>query len=442
MQLNSDSVIGGFPFVLRLLSLPLLIAILAAIPSFAASFRAGVAKVDISPQTSQWLMGYGPRKSSGVHDPIYHRAVVMDDGRSRFYLVASDLCLFSPELYDEVAADLKQKLAIEPKQFWWSVTHTHSAPEVGPHGVYDVLLKGRSDHEWDRDYAQHIKSTLIAAVEQASGKLEPARLQTGTGTSNANINRRAKDVDGKISLGLNPDGAVDRQIGLIRMERPDGAPIALIVNYAIHGTVLSGRSEVISGDAPGIVSAYVEQKLGAPVLFVNGAAGNAAPIYSVYPDPKSGHLGEFRVLLGDRILQANARMPAGSADVSIRAEETFVETPLRSGLQWPEVLRSYSRVDSNGKTFVHLPVRFLTIKGTALWAAPVELFSEIAMDIRNKSPFTNTFYFGYTNGWFGYLPTATAFAEGGYEPATSVLTDSAEADLTKHVVENFKRLQR
>jgi hypothetical protein len=414
----------------------------AAAPLLAAEFRAGVAKVDITPQTSQWLMGYGPRKSTGVHDPIYHRAVVMDDGRSRFYLVASDLCLFSPEVYDEAAAELKQKFGIEPKQFWWSVTHSHSTPEVGPHGVYDVLLKGRSDHEWDRDYAQHIKSTLIAAVEQAIAKLEPARVQTGAGTSNANINRRAKDVDGKISLGLNPDGPVDRQIGLVRVERADGSPIALIANYAIHGTVLSGRSEIISGDAPGIVSAYVEQKLGAPVLFVNGAAGNAAPIYSVYPDPKSGHLGEFRVLLGDRILQANGRMPAGSADVRIHAEETFVDTPLKPGLQWPEALRSYSRTDSNGKTLVHLPVRFLTIGDAAIWAAPVELFSEIAMHIRNKSPFANNFYFGYTNGWFGYLPTAAAFGEGGYEPATSVLTESAEADLTKHVLEMLKRLQR
>lgn len=385
-------------------------------------------------------MGYGPRKSTAVHDPIYHRVVVMDDGRSRFYLVASDLCLFSPEVYDEVAADLKQKLKIEPKQFWWSVTHSHSTPEVGPHGVYDVLLKGRSDHEWDREYTRQVKTSLIAAIEEASKKLEPARLQTGTGTSNANINRRAKDVDGKISLGLNPDGPVDRQIGLIRLERPDGTPIALVANYAIHGTVLNGRSEAISGDAPGVVSAYVEEKLGAPVLFVNGAAGNAAPIYSVYPDPKSGHLGEFRVLLGDRILQANAAMKPGTSDVQIKTGEAVVETPLKPGLEWPASLRSYA-ADFNGKTIVHLPVRFLTIKDIAIWAAPVELFSEIAMDIRNKSPFKQTFYFGYTNGWFGYLPTAAAFAEGGYEPATSVLTNAAEADLTNQVITTLKGMR-
>ena len=391
-------------------------------------------KIDITPKTSQWLLGYGPRKSTGVLDPIYHRIVAMDDGQTSFFLVSSDLCLFSPGLYDEVAAALKKQFNIEPKQFWWSVTHTHSAPEVGPRGVYDALLKGRSDHEWDREYTDFVRSSLISGIEQAKAKLEVARLQTGTGMSMANINRRARDVDGKISLGLNPDGPADRQIGLIRLEREDGSIIALIANYAIHGTVLSGKNELISGDAPGAAAAHVEQKLGTTVLFINGATGDAAPIYSVYPDPKSGHLSQFRVLLGDRILQANQRLSRGTADVTLQPNQIFVETPLRSGIEWPKDLAQYARIDNNGKTQVRLPIRFLKIGDTVIWAAPVELFSEIAIDIRNLSPFTNTFYFGYTNGWFGYLPTSAAFGQGGYETNTTVVTDRAEADLKRQVL--------
>src|SRR5947208_3803703 len=280
----------------------MLLAVLAAIPMTAA-FRASAVKVDITPATPQWLLGYGPRKSTGVHDPIYHRIIAMDDGRTQFFLVSSDLCLFSPELYDEVADELK----IDRKQFWWSVTHTHSAPEAGPPGVYKVLLKGRSDHEWDRDYTQQIKTSLVRGIQEARAKLEPARLRVGLGMSMANINRRARDVDGKISLGLNPDGPMDRQIGLLRLERADGSLIGLAANYAMHGTVLSGTNTLISGDGPGVVTAYLEQSLGAPVLFINGAAGNAAPIYTVYPTPAAGHLSEFRVLLGDRILEAYHR---------------------------------------------------------------------------------------------------------------------------------------
>src|SRR5690348_2261801 len=68
----------------------------AALPGFAARLRASAVKVDITPAQSQWLMGYDPRRSTGVHDKIYHRVVAMDDGTTQFYLVASDLCLFSP----------------------------------------------------------------------------------------------------------------------------------------------------------------------------------------------------------------------------------------------------------------------------------------------------------------------------------------------------------
>jgi hypothetical protein len=403
--------------------------VLAALPGAAAGLRAAAAKVDITPQNPQWLMGYNARQSTGVLDPIYHRVVALEAGGTAFYLVASDLTLFSPSIYDEAAAELERTLGISRTQFWWSVTHTHSAPEVGAPGIYKSLL-GRSDHEWNREYAAFVKEALVRAVREAHDRLEPARLAFGEGVGMANMNRRAEDVDGTVSLGLNPDGPADRQIGLVRVDRTDGSPIAIVVNYAIHGTVLSGQNLRISGDAPGTVSAYLEQKTGATVLFVNGAAGNLAPIYSGYADPRSGHLPQFRVLLGDRVLAALGKMGAGTADVALRAGEKIVMTPPTEGLEWPEELRRYTSGND-----VALPVRFLRINDTLIWSAPVELFCEIAMAVRERSPFAHTFYYGYTNGWFGYLPTAAAFAEGGYEPKTSPFTARAERDLTKDVVE-------
>jgi neutral ceramidase len=409
-----------------------LCTLLACVPALAAPFRAAAAKADITPQSSQWLMGYNPRKSTGVHDHIYHRVVAMEAGAQQFYLVASDLCLFSPGVYDDVARDLERETGITRAQFWWSVTHSHAAPEVGPPGMYKALL-GRSDHEYDREYAALVKDSLIAAVKEARSKLEPARIAVGQGISMANINRRAKDVDGQVSLGLNPDGPADRQIGLIRLERPDGGLIALVANYAIHGTVMSGQNLQISGDAPGTVSAYLEQKMGAPVLFVNGAAGNLAPIYSVYSDARSGHLSQFNVLLGDRVLAAVKAMGPATADVTLWTAEQPIATPQKEGLVWPEELAQYRG---------GVPVRFLRINDTLIWAAPVELFCEMAIAVRNQSPFAHTFYFGYTNGWFGYLPTAQAFAEGGYEPKTSPFTAQAESDVTQGVVAAIQGMRR
>ena len=247
--------------------------------------------------------------------------------------------------------------------------------------------------------------------------------------------------NGGISLGLNPYGPVDRQIGLIRLERPDGSPIALIANYAMHGTVMGGENLEVSGDGPGVAAAYVEEKIGAPVLYINGAAGNIAPIYSVYPDARKGHLPEFCVLLGDRILEANAALGPAVAQVKLWAGEKIVETKAKDGLTWPEDLPAYARRNSAGTLLVRIPVRFLRINGDAvLWAAPVEMFCEISGRVRNESPFQYTFYFGYTNGWLGYLPTAKAFEEGGYEPKTSPFTAAAERDIAEGVITFLKSL--
>ena len=399
-------------------------------------FRASAVKIDITPDKPQWLLGYAARQSTGVHDPLFHKIVALDDGLTQFFLVSTDIALFSPAFYDEFCAELKRETGIERINVWWSVTHTHSAPELGPPGLAKAFLSGRYDHEPDWEYAREVKRKLIAGIVEARSQLVPARLSVGTTTANANINRRARDVDGRIALGLNPDGPVDRQVGLIRLDRVDGTPIALIANYAMHGTVLGGKNQLISGDAPGIVAAYVEQKLGAPMLFLNGATGDIAPIYSVYDDFKRVRITEFNVLLGDRIVQASRALAAAQSVVSLKAGEEVLVTPLRPGLQWPEELAAYITPQSQ----VRLPIRFLRLNAeTELWAAPLEMFCEIAMNVRRRSPVKNTFYFGYTNGWLGYLPTKKAFPEGGYETTVTPFTPEAEAALTAAVLARLRR---
>jgi hypothetical protein len=418
---------------LSLMVLPFAVESVAQSPP--TGFRASCVKVDITPDRPQWLLGYGPRESKGVHDNLYHRIVALDDGRMQFFLISTDLALVSPSFYDGLSKELEKETGIKAKQVWWTFTHTHSAPETGPAGLESVFLPERFLHDHNPEYSESVRKALIRGIKQARAKLEPARLGVGTGMSMANINRRAKDVDGSSSLGMNPDGPVDRQIGLIRLERSGGSPLALIANYAMHGTVLGYQNLQISGDAPGIVAEYVEKKLGAPMLYINGAAGNIGPIYSVYPDSKSGHLTQFNVLLGDRILAANRSIRPTTQEVRLWTGERIIETPRKPGLAWAEDLEDYLRVTSGGTTVVRVPVRFLKINDEiAIWAAPLELFCEVALNVRNQSPYPYTFYFGYCNGWLGYLPTEEAFAEGGYEPSVSPFTKQVETDFTQGVV--------
>jgi hypothetical protein len=400
------------------------------------NFRAAVVRINITPNTPKQLLGYDARLSNGVHDSIYHRIIVLDDGTTQFYLVSTEVCEFSPSEYDNVAAQLKKKLGINPTNFWWSVTHTHSAPEVGPPGLGEAFLGDRYEHAVDTSYTNFIGNSLIAGIEEARKKLEPAKLGAGWGFSQANINRRAVDVDGKATLGLNPDGPVDRRIGLIRLEKQNGSPLALIVNYPIHGTVLGEQSVVISGDAPGVVSQYVEEKIGAPVLFINGASGDLAPIYSVYPDYRSGHLMQFRVLLGDKIIDANKKILSMSDSVKLSTGAITIEGPAKPGLKWPSYLKNYNRNTKEGTNIIRLPVRFLKINDDiGIWSTPLELFCEISNEIRDRSPFPFTFYYGYTNGWLGYLPTESEWKYGGYEvDVVSPYTPAMGRTLTEAVV--------
>lgn len=419
----------------RLFSLAVAFCVFIAGEVAGQQFRASVVKINITPEDSQNLLGYGARKSTGINDPIFHKIVAMDDGEKQFFLVSSDLCLISPSEYDKIAAKIQNLYGIDPVNFWWTVTHTHSAPEVGPPGIYATYLKDRVKHEVDMAYTEKVENALIEGIKEAREKLEPAGFGVAWGFSQANINRRALDVDGKASLGLNPEGPVDRRIGLIRIDKKDGSPLALIANYAIHATVLGPKFVEISGDVPGIVAEYVEEKTGVPLLFINGAAGNLAPIYSVYPNPRAGHLGQFRVLLGDRILEANKKINLTTNDVKLNSGKIIVETPRKKDLGWPDELNKYT-ANNGGVNMVRLPIRFLKINDdVAIWSAPLELFCEISNEIRERSPFPYTFYYGYNNGWFGYLPAESSFPHGGYEVENvSPFTSAAPKDVTESVL--------
>jgi neutral ceramidase len=398
-----------------------------------SGFRAAVVKINITPDDSQYLLGYSPRKSTAIHDSLYHRILVIDDGKMQFVLASTDICITNCVEYDRIADKVRNKLGIDQVNFWWTTTHTHSAPEVGPAGLDELFLGERYNHERDEKYAALVESGLINGIKEAQQELAPARFGIGWGYSQANINRRAKDIDGVAFLGMDPDGATDRKIGLIRIDKEDGSPLVLIANYPIHGTVL-GATPNISADAPGVVSEYVQQKLGVPCLFINGAAGNLAPLYSVGQNVNDPFLLQFRTLLGDKILDANNRITT-KKEVALYTREIIVETPRKDGLGWPSGFGKYTRTNQSGVNLIRVPIRFLRINNDiVIWSFPCELFCEISNEIRNQSPFPYTLFYGYANGWLGYMPTEDEWKHKGYETGVSPFTPGAEKDITESVI--------
>src|SRR3990170_5522721 len=147
-----------------------------------SAFRASVVKIDITPSDSQNLLGYGPRNSTGTHDPIFHKIILLDDGTTQFVLISSDICLISPTEYEKVAARIQKAYGIDPVNVWWTMTHTHSAPEVGPPGMYAIYLADRLV-EIPPAYTEMFEQKLVDGIAQAREKLAPARLGVGWGFS-------------------------------------------------------------------------------------------------------------------------------------------------------------------------------------------------------------------------------------------------------------------
>lgn len=412
----------------------------------AGPFLAACVKVDITPDTPQWLQGYGPRQSTGVHDRIYHRIAVLDDGTTTVCLVSTDICTISPAFYDDFCEKLERVTRIRRENFWWCTTHTHSAPHVGPQDLARLFAGALGDRfsiKHDTAYWASVEDKLLTGIKEALKQLEPAQLGIISSRAAASVNRRQRRDDGRIVLGVNREGPVDRQLGVFRIERPDGTLIGLIANYAVHGTALGGKNQLISGDVPGFAEQYVERSTGAPMLFINGAEGNAAPLYSVGSNIDDPRLKEYDTLLGQRILAANRAIKSTTANVRFQVGKTVIKTPRKAGLGWSEDLAEYSPASTDSAPQVGIPVYSLIINGdTVIWAAPLELFSEVSLAVRQASPFTHTFYFGLTNGSLLYLPTKAAFAEGGYEPSVSPFTDAAEADFTSGVTRYLRQLKK
>jgi neutral ceramidase len=311
---------------------------------------------------------------------------------------------------------------------WWSVTHTHSAPYYGTRPSAEIMPEGHA-MKWDSTYDAKVEEAAMAGVTEARGRLVPAKLGVGWGYASANINRRARNPDGTTALGMNPEGPVDRRIGLLRLEEAEGGKIiALIANYAMHGTVLGSANTMITGDGPGYVSEVVEQKIGAPMLYINGAAGNLAPLYSAPAATSSlKNLPRFKVLLADKIIEANERITKTTGDVRLYPRRFHVDTPTNAQRPWPEALKTY-RLSAETPPQVAIPLRSLRINEDILiWALPMELFCEISNEIRERSPVPYTFYYGYTGGGFGYLPSAEEFPFGGYEVGKTFFTPSTPA---------------
>ncbi len=355
----------------------------------AAEYRAGVARIDITPPVGHEMGGYSSRKhgSTGLHDPLYATVLVIESGDNSISLVTCDLRSFVSARVGEIA---RQKFGIRDTLI--DVSHTHSGP-----------LTWELRSPW---YAQ-AEDKMVEAIGKAKAAEFPATLEISTGRIYLGHNRR-KIIDGKGYMWWRndeklPSHPVDPTVNALQVKDADGKTRAVLVNYACHPSVLGPDNYDYSADYPGAMKRQIEQQIpGATALFIQGGAGDINPYRDKEPVAHA-----FPAV--DEMGQA-----LGKYVVSILGRTKPVSGPLRTT---SEILEVKNRWKPEEK----IPIGWTAgaFGDSFCFAAfPGEPFTELQMTFREKAECTSSMLFGYSYSvggvWAGYLPTIRASVEGGY----------------------------
>ena len=388
--------------------------------------RAGTAKISITPETDE-----------PIHDPVYARSLVLEINGQRLAFVSVDLAVFTSENVEKICQE-QYGLA----RVFLCSTHNHTAPSKPGKGPEYANLKAFYEKQ------------IVQAVGMALTNMFPARIAAGRRSfPQLGFKRLIVREDGHAReswMGddhydpINPDripfGPVDNEVGVIRVEDSDGQPRAIIMNYACHADVVC-QSYAISADYPGVATRTVEEAFGNGVvcLFVNGAAGNVAPLFTVPrrtgpDDPfKTDYTPMERMgkLLAYETITLARSLSGRPGEATIKEKDSALEFT--------------GRFDKNR----HFDVRLSTISindDIVIAANQGELFAELGIDWKGKmqAEVANPFYFGYTwseGQWPGYVPSIKAAALGGFgadQDSGMIEVGSGEAMFNKHLENYFE----
>jgi neutral ceramidase len=240
----------------------------------------GSARVEITPTTPAALSGFIARRNqpfTRVDDPIYVRALVLEDDGQRYILLNYELLGFDAAVRDTLLAALEEQAlpGFARERCVITTTHTHSGPAVSP-------IEGETGA--GPGYITFLCQRTLQAVQEALRQARPATLRVAAqAIDGLTYNRRALLADGRVSIAYDPDQAVvergplDNTLTLLvwsETTAPDRA-LAALVNFACHGVAL--LTQAVSGDLPGQIMQQMEEKFGAPCLFLQGPAGDVNP---------------------------------------------------------------------------------------------------------------------------------------------------------------------
>jgi hypothetical protein len=355
---------------------------------------------------------YAPHK--GVHDPLMFSVVVLDTGNQRVAIAGVDNVGFSQGFYTGLL-DRCGHLGIEQGGIIVGASHTHS----GMGAVSPLLgwMIGTVDLFVPMIYNQMLNS-MAEAVEAACANLEPARIGFGAGeVYHISRNRRSD----------HPQGHIDPGLAVIRVDRLDGTPLAVVFNFALHLTQIRGDNLRYSADIGGYTRAFIKGALGNDVVsvFLNGTEGDIDPTGGQGNDnfEKARDIG---VKLGTEIIAVHTGIMTDET-VSIRTAHSVVDLPdpkLPLHL-WVEPPLPFERYLPVPGLFESTATNFsaVEINNALLVTIPGEMTVDNGVAIRNGTApwgYDDVLLVGLSNGHLGYITTEDEFRNGGYESSLTL----------------------
>jgi hypothetical protein len=410
-----------------LLALVLLCVEVAPAPRLAAAasttaLTAGAASVEVVLPEGTPLGGYGgfPRRAwfpdvlgrhahafwlrpaRGVHDPVRARALALADARASVMWLTIDLVGVDPGLTAELGERLR-RAGLGYSAVIVSASHTHSGPGAYANSALFAFVA------LDR-LSTEVRTRLLDALERAAREAHERRVPARAGAG-------AVEIPG---LGKSRIGApLDPTLGVLKVVTADGRPLALLWNYAIHGTALGKDNFMVSGDLMGDASARIEGRLGVPSLFVNGAVGDVSP---------AGRGWRGVASLGERLAQGALRAwegirPEAGAALAVASYRVSLPAPTVSAQaclgRW---LPAWLRMDLGDSLPRSAELHGISLGGSAWVTIPGELETRLGREIKTAGAarFDQVFVAGVSNDYLGYLLTPEATARSSYIACASL----------------------
>jgi hypothetical protein len=385
-------------------------AFLLALAAYGQNFEVGAGRRDITPREPVPMWGYGDRHdalSDGVLDPLYADALVIQAGGKKIAIVGLDLGRAPAEAsLQKIRRRIKEQTGIEDSIIAGS--HTHHGPVLE---LTDQEGKGRGRFDAALRYYGQLEDGIVAAIVEANSRLAPARMAVGSVQLEGFNRNRHTHIEPKPS---------DRELAVMRFDDAAGKPLAILVNFAAHPTMLPARTLKFSADYVGALKAEVTKETGAAAIFMQGAAGDQ----SVNEGPNKGYQAFGQALAREAVKLAMSLTPQEVPHPSLECREErlrftartdFANPLVRAAYEkafFPELVPNYIDEYADG---VRPRLTVALLNGDiALLGVSGEFFSNHAIRLKARARVKQLFFFGYANGYHQYFPTIEAVAEGGY----------------------------